>query len=180
MLALERAKRVQAALTKLVERRERLQQKATAEFRLDLLAAVDAVDDETLALVLRGLAMDRAEQGLQYALQIAIDDRNEARRRASGEPVDTRRSADDPHEAVTEVPPPLLPPSLSAIEGDEDDLSHLDTPLPPPPATPRLNLEQQVHDAVERGEVDDDGFRYPEPGEAAVELPDGRIVAAAP
>lgn len=156
MLALDRAKRVQAALTKLVERRERIVQRAGSEFRLDLLAAIDQVDDETMSLVQRGLAMDRAEQGLQYALQLAIDERNEARR------VSTRRSGSagvpmpsvfmDPHEAETDAPPPL-PESFEL--GDEDDLSGLDAPLP---------------GAVE--------LRYPEPGEPAVTLPDGTVVAA--
>jgi hypothetical protein len=154
MLALDRAKRVQAALTKLVERRERIVQRAGSEFRLDLLAAIDQVDDETMSLVQRGLAMDRAEQGLQYALQLAIDERNEARR------VSTRRSGSpqvppldvtfDPHEAETDAPPP---PSSEDL-GDELELS--DIPVPPGVAE----------------------LRYPEPGEPAITLADGTVVAA--
>jgi|SRR6187551_1773529 len=163
MQALDRAKRVQAALTKLVERRERVIARASSEFRLDLLAVIDKVDDETMSLVQRGLAMDRAEQGLQYALQLAIDERNEARRVASP----TQRSREiDPHEAETDVPPPLpqvfgLPSSFDL--GDEDDLSGLDDE--PSPAAPGDDVQ---------------GYRYPEPGEPAMTLPDGTVVAANP
>lgn len=173
MQALDRAKRVQAALTRLVERRERLVQRAHAEFRLDLIAAIDQVDEETLGLVQRGLAMDRGEQSLQYAVQIAIDERNEARR------ISTRRSGGtgsaDPHEAETESPPPL--PSTVELEGDEDDLSGLDTPLPRPPAVPFGDAFERLAQPGRAGAAPD-GYRYPEPGEPAVELPDGTIVAA--
>lgn len=188
MQALDRAKRVQAALTKLVERRERVVQKANAEFRLDLIAVVDDVDDDTLALVQRGLAMDRAEQGLQYALQIAVDDRNEARRRALGSglgerQVDTRRSRDeDPHEAITEAPPPL-PTDLDL--GDEDVVL-LDDPGSAEPfgeAFERLaqpgRIGAPMADAPAVVDVElPEGYRYPEPGEPAVELADGTVVAA--
>lgn len=151
MQALDRAKAVQRTLTRLVERREQRTARAQAEFRLDLLAAIDTVDDETIALVQRGLAIDRCEAGLQYALQLAVDERNEARRRAVDPLADTRRSGDDDdlHEAET-----ILPPALpSTVEVGDADLIVLDDEVPGPE-------------------------RYPEPGEPAVELPDGRIVAA--
>ena len=193
MRALDRAKRLQAALSRLAERRDRVVEKAHAEFRLDLVAALDLVDDETVALVLRGLELDRAQESLQLALTMALDERNHRR----GQPISTRRSGavpslqDDPHEAETEVPPPM--PSLAELEGDEDDLTELDapdTPLPPPPPVPRListpgEARALYGSGTDAGEaaaavLSDDGYRYPEPGEAAVELPDGTIVAAPP
>lgn len=160
MHALDRAKRLQAALGKLAERRDRQIDKANGEFRLDLLAVIDGVDSETVGLVMRGLAIDREQHYLQLTLQLALDERDEARRTPVPAPLPTTlrsRSSPgfhgDPHEAETDAPPPLLPSSYDL--GDEDDLTGLDEPLPV------------------LGEV-----RYPEPGEPAVTLPDGTVVAA--
>lgn len=160
--ALDRAKRLQSALCKLVERRERQIEKASGEFRLDMLAAVEAVDDETLGLVQRGLAMDRDKPYLMLALRFAIDERNERNRAPH-----TQRSGedDDGHEAITGHPP--------AYELTGDELARAMRGTPPP----RFEVEG-APGALDGIDSDDAPFRYPEPGEAAVELPDGTVIAA--
>jgi hypothetical protein len=182
MNALDRAKRLQAALGKLAERRDRQIEKANGEFRLDLLAVIDTVDDETVGLVMRGLAIDREQHYLQLSLQLALDERNDSRRSPSPSPLPTTRRSrsspghqgDDLHEAETDAPPPL--PSSFDL-GDEDDLSGLDTPLPPPPGM--VQIEQSGVVVLEGGQTLALGeLRYPEPGEPAVTLPDGTVVAA--
>lgn len=160
--ALDRAKRVQSGLCKLVERRERAIEKASGEFRLDMLATVDAVDDETLALVQRALAMDRDKPYLQLALQMAIDERNERNRQPH-----TQRSGgdDDGHEAITEHPPAF------ALTAGEAALAMRGSP------PPRFEVEGEPG-ALDSIDSDDAPFRYPEPGEPALELPDGTVIAA--
>src|SRR5262245_24418360 len=135
MQALERAKRLSASLCRLVERRDRLVETAAAEFRLELLNAIDSADPEIVSLVQRGLAMDRTQPELQLALQLALDERNERNQR----PPSTRRS--------DELPPPAQPSSEDL--GDEDDLTELDSrPTPVIETEPELRYPEPGEPAV--------------------------------
>jgi len=88
-----------------------------------------------------------------------------------------------------------VPPAPPAAV--EDDRSERETDAPPPiPLTTARVLSRAEHAGIGAGGGDDglidaefeevaesgapvyeDGYRYPEPGEPAIQLPDGRVVA---
>lgn len=164
---LDEAKRLRGALMRLAARRERLVQKANGDFQLELLAAISEADTEILGLVQRALAFDCEEHYLQHAVQLAIDERNERLRRSG-----------DAAECETERPPSTLnaveaaammrstpPPRFEAFEIEDAPGALADLPA-------QIESPMDSDDAPAHGR-----YRYPEPGEPAMQLPDGSIVA---
>lgn len=186
--SLDLAKHLSARLSKLVERRDRQVETATSLFRLDMLAAIEDADAETIDLVQRGLKHDGGSAFLQLALQTALDERERA--------AQTRRSGGARAPAADSDDAPIV---ISTVEQaveiyGEGSAAHEWAKANVPPPTPAIMLDTvtgTVHpnpDVVSRGTaVGPDGaevsieageFRYPEPGEPAVTLPDGTVVAA--
>jgi hypothetical protein len=184
--ALDQAKRLQGHIVRLAERRERQVQRATGEFQLDLLAAIEAVPDGVVSMVMQAVRLDPGQAYLQLALSIALDERLERRARMRGlrevdrvgdlVMFDGDGDAPLPSEAETEPPPRF------EIEGDAGALAELDAELESPmEGDDARPLDSVFGEAFERlaqpGKVG--GYRYPEPGEPATVLPDGTVVALA-
>lgn len=166
--ALDTAKRLHGAIGRLAERRERQVQKATGEFQLDLLAAINDTPDEILDMIMRAVQHDPGQAYLQLALSIAIDERNDRRGLQRSIRFDSRL---DRSEAETESPP--------AFEMTGDEAARTMRGMPPP----RFEVEGELgalddlpESAYPPGAVDLEP-RYPEPGEPATVLPDGTVVA---
>lgn len=157
--ALDQAKRLQGIIVRLAERRERQVQRATGEFQLDLLAAIEAAPNGIVNMVMQAVRLDPGQAYLQLALTIALDERNERRERI-GRVDGAARSTS---EAETEPPPAF------EIEGDPGELAHLESPMESDDAPP---LGSAFGEAFGRR-----AYRYPEPGEPATVLPDGTVVA---
>lgn len=169
--SLDLAKHLSSKLCRIVERRDRQVEKATSAFRLEMLAALDDADDETIDLVQRGLKHDGGSQFLRLALQTALDERARA--------TQTRRSGDialtgaDAAAIMRDAPPPRF-----EVGPDSDDAPLV---ISTPEQATELLGSSDAGDAARAILADgpDEGeLRYPEPGEPAVTLPDGRVVAA--
>ncbi len=172
--ALDAAKRLHGVIGRLAERRERQVQKATGEFQLDLLAAIKDQPDEILEMIMRAVMLDPGQAYLQLALSMAVDERNDRRAHLRFDRrTDTERSRAS--EAETESPPAPEAFGGFEIEGDPGILADLVPPALSGPVPSFASLASPMD-----GDDVDEGGRYPEPGEPATVLPDGRVVALEP
>jgi hypothetical protein len=164
--AIDRAKQLQGKLVRLAERRERHVRNATGDFILDLNAAIIDQPQWLVAMVRQALAQDAGQSFLYLQLVEAMSRHGEAE---------------------TERPPPLLDLDDIGIPVGDDEP---DEPLPRPPPLPDALTEAATERMIEETFSSDEradvppptalAYRYPEPGEEAIELPDGTIVAASP
>jgi hypothetical protein len=167
--SLDLAKHLSAKLGKLVERRDRQVEAATGTFRLDMLAAIEDADAETIDLVVRGLKLDGGSPFLLLALQAALDERARA--------VQTRRSRELAAPDSDDAPIVISTPAQAhELLGDTEAGVAAKAILGE--RVPGVTVDI-VHEATLHVPHADEGeLRYPEPGEPAITLPDGTVVAA--
>ncbi len=174
------ARLLQNELARLSSKRERQISKANGDFQLELIGAIAAAEPSTLKLVAQVLREDGAQVHLSRALETAIK---------ASQP---ENDDGDAHERKTDPPPPVfeLRRPAPAATFAPDVL----------PANGRV-LTRAEHAGIGAGGGDDEpidaefdgpvidaefddpgvdgpptGYRYPDAGEPAMQLPDGTIV----
>lgn len=162
------ARLLQNELTRLEAKRMRAITKANSDFQLDLLGTIRGADPATLKLVRQVLREDVTHRHVSFALETAHE----------------AETDDDAHERQTDAPTPMQ--LVDEVEGRPSSIP------PPPPSEPELDGNERwglrpaprvLAGALDVGtEPSNDsdlppGYRYPEPGEPATQLPDGRVVA---
>lgn len=164
------ARLLQNELTRLGAKRERSISNANAAFQLDLREAVVGVKPSTLQLVRQVLREDVSQRHLSLSLETLLDTVGIAGAIGGEE--------NDVHERPTDAPE-----ALALTDQVETRPSSLP---PPPPSGPDGNEAWGMSPAlagaldVPGDSVEGDlpvGYRYPEPGEPATQLPDGTVVA---
>lgn len=181
---------LQNKIARLDDRRVAQLRRVELAFNVDLLAIVESHSPQILDLVQMGLDNDPGSRPLAMALRKA---RN---------PMRTLVMPEDPHERPTdaeELAPPRLPGLLAMTHPAFNDNGPA-TPRVPPPATYERSAVEMVQGVngilarvpeVAECDMETAGwtdpapapervYRYPEPGEAAMTLPDGRVVAVDP
>jgi len=192
--ALHEAKLLEGRLVRLIQRRDRQAAKAEADFLLDLLAELKKQPEWLIVAVRNALQYDKRQEALLVCINsvLAIDKRNREASAPVGRPIvidgpetaarefgvgsDTHLAAKRFHENPPPAPVQVLVDSDGYVVGVPD------------PSLPRFQYDPAtVEPGAERlaaaGEAAVNALiaaRYPEPGEPAVELPDGRVVAASP
>ena len=154
------ARLLQNELARIALKRERQIGKANSDFQLELIQAVSGAAPSALQLVRQVLREDASQMHLASALSTLL---------ADGRPTPPAALEDERSERETEPPIALTAARvLSRVEhagigaGGGDDEP----------------IDAEFEEVSDSGPgVDDDGYRYPEPGEPAIELPDGRVVA---
>jgi hypothetical protein len=158
------ARLLQNELARIAGKRERQIGRANGEFQLELMHTVAGAERPTLALVVQVLREDASQMHLTRALETLLGaeskSANDERRDTEPPPFELRRPAPLP-ERMSDGGPGLLEPlPASAYAPGATALEPIDA-----------EFEEAADDELPQG------YRYPEPGEPAIELPDGRIVA---
>jgi hypothetical protein len=160
---LHAARLLQGKLVRLHQRRQRALDQAQSDYRIGLLMLVSGTDTGTIDVVQRALDNDRT------APELAADLRHATAKRP--EIID----ADFPEVEIDgdDLPPPLPAPARMIVGGVD---------LGAAPGLAVLRISARGADGNETWGLADlpapDAYRYPEPGEPARQLADGRIVAA--
>ena len=177
---LHAARLLQSRLMRIVQLRQRQRDRAQADYRLALLRLTADTDSMTLDIVQRALDNDRS------APELAAD----LRHACTPGIIDAEFPEAAPESE--DLPPPLRCRQCGMMAQNGVQLHHVGCGVgapteEPAPLTPRMVLDGNeewglpARPANEPAEPLADtlpGYRYPEPGEPAVQLPDGRVVAA--
>jgi len=160
------AKLLHGKLARIAERRDREHARSNANFQIDVLATIGDAPPTIVRWVLDALGSDPEQEHLRRALQEAIDVHADASSRGGlvGDIASELVAAAAEDDRPTESPPP---PAGVSDERPQTARSAI-------PSVPVLMPR------VEEYPSSPPAARYPEPGEPAITLPDGTVVAVEP